>query len=138
MDKNMLAKLAVKAAENAYAPYSGFKVGAALLASSGKIYTGCNIENASFSPTVCAERNAFFSAINAGERNFECIAVAGVKNGNISGICTPCGVCRQVMAEFCSENFLVLSVKNNEGTDFEEYTLSDLLPFSFGSDNFTE
>lgn len=124
-----LCALAIKAMENAYVPYSGYRVGAALLTKSGKIYTGCNIENASYSPTVCAERTAIFKAISEGEREFLKIAVAGGKNGKITGEFPPCGVCRQVMAEFCGEDFKILVVKGENS--FTEYTFSDILPFSF-------
>lgn len=96
-----LAFEAKKAMENAYSPYSHFSVGAALLCRSGKVYTGCNIENASYTPTVCAERVAFFKALSDGEREFEAIAIAGGANGNVSAETAPCGVCRQVMSEFC-------------------------------------
>ena len=123
---------AVRAMKTAYCPYSGYSVGAALLAKSGTVYTGCNIENASFSPTVCAERTAFFKAVSEGERGFEAIAVAGGKNGRINGVFPPCGVCRQVMAEFCSKGFKILFVKENGG--FEEHTLEELLPLSFGEE----
>ena len=92
---------AVKAMENSYSPYSGCKVGAALLTASGKVFIGTNIENAAFSPTVCAERVAVFKAISEGEKNFLKIAVAGGKNGEVNGIFAPCGVCRQALAEFC-------------------------------------
>lgn len=129
MDKNELARLAVKAKENAYAPYSEYKVGAALLAKSGKIYTGSNIENASFSPTVCAERTAFFKAINEGEREFSAIAIAGGKGETISSA-YPCGVCRQVMSEFCDEDFEILVLKSD--AEYDTFTLGSLLPFSFG------
>ena len=130
MNYNELCKLAITAMKKAYCPYSGYSVGAALLTKNGKVYTGCNIENASFTPTVCAERTAFFKAVSEGERDFEVIAVAGGKNGVISGVFPPCGVCRQVMAEFCPSEFKVLFVKS-EG-EFEEHTLGELLPCSFG------
>ena len=129
MTEKELCALAVKAMENSYSPYSSFRVGAALLTKSGKVYTGCNIENASFSPTVCAERTAIFKAVSEGESEFAMIAVAGGKDGKIENICPPCGVCRQVMAEFCQPDFPVLLVKG-EGK-YEKYTLSDLLPLSF-------
>ncbi|MBE6785975.1 MAG: cytidine deaminase [Ruminococcaceae bacterium] len=125
-----LIEKAKKAAENAYAPYSGFKVGAALLTKSGRVYLGCNIESSSFSPTNCAERTAFFKAVSEGEREFEKIAVAGGKNGDFSDYCTPCGVCRQVMSEFCGEDFKVLLGKNGE-EEYRELTLGELLPHSF-------
>ncbi len=129
MDEKELCAVAIKAAEKAYAPYSGYKVGAALLTKSGKVYLGCNIENASFSPTNCAERTAFFKAVSEGERDFSMIAVAGGKDGKISGVFPPCGVCRQVMAEFCQKDFKILLAKSEN--DFESYTLSQLLPLSF-------
>ena len=129
MTEKELCALAVKAMDNSYSPYSSFRVGAALLTKSGKVYTGCNIENASFSPTVCAERTAIFKAVSEGESEFTMIAVAGGKDGKIENICPPCGVCRQVMAEFCQPDFPVLLVKG-EG-EYEKFTLSDLLPLSF-------
>ena len=138
LDYGKLIRCAFQAREFSYSPYSHFRVGAALLCKDGTVYDGCNIENRAYGPTNCAERTAFFKAVSEGRREFEAIAIVGGAEGEEPDWCYPCGVCRQVMVEFCSENFLVLSVKNNEGTEFEEYTLSDLLPFSFGSDNFTE
>lgn len=129
MTNEELCTLAVKAMENAYVPYSGYKVGAALLTKSGKIYTGCNIENASYSPTVCAERTAIFKAVSEGEREFLKIAVSGGKNGEITGEFPPCGVCRQVMAEFCGADFEILVVKGENS--FMKYKFSEILPFSF-------
>lgn len=129
MTEKELCALAVKAMDNAYAPYSGYCVGAALLAENGKVYTGCNIENAAYSPTVCAERTAIFKAVSEGERDFAAIAVAGGKDGVIEGVFPPCGVCRQVMAEFCKEDFIVLFVKCDG--EYEKYTFSELLPLSF-------
>ena len=123
-----LIEKAKQAMEKAYAPYSGFQVGAALLCADGSIYTGCNIENASFSPTICAERTAFAKAVSEGKRDFTAIAVCGGKGGNITGLCAPCGVCRQVMAEFCKEDFQVILVKAD---GYEMRTLSQLLPDSF-------
>ena len=123
-----LIEKAKQAMEKAYAPYSGFQVGAALKCADGSIYTGCNIENASFSPTICAERTAFAKAVSEGKRDFTAIAVCGGKGGHITGLCTPCGVCRQVMAEFCKEDFQVILVKP-EG--YETRTLAQLLPDSF-------
>lgn len=132
MDKNLLAKLAKESAEMAYAPYSGFKVGAALLCADGTVYTGCNIENSAYTPTVCAERVAFFKAVSEGKTKFEAIAVAGGKAAVVDGICPPCGVCRQVMAEFCdSKSFKVLLVKKD---GVEEHSLAQLLPLRFGKD----
>ena len=115
----------------AYAPYSKYKVGAAALGSDGKIYTGCNIENASFTPTVCAERSAFFKAIYDGHRDFAAISVCGGKDGVISGSFPPCGVCRQVMREFCDDDFKVYLI--GDGT-YETVTLTELLPHSFRAD----
>ena len=129
MTEKELCALAVKAMDNSYSPYSSFRVGAALLTADGKAYTGCNIENASYTPTVCAERTAFFKAVSEGEREFAMIAVAGGKDGRIEGICPPCGVCRQVMAEFCKPDFPILLVKG--GGEYEKFSLSDLLPLSF-------
>lgn len=131
MTEGELCALAVKAMENAYVPYSGYKVGAALLCKNGKIYTGCNIENASYTPTVCAERTAFFKAISEGEREFSMIAVCGGKDGIIRGAFPPCGVCRQVMAEFCEKDFRILVITDGKKPDYDCYTLSELLPFSF-------
>lgn len=133
MTNKELCSAAVDAIKNAYAPYSGYKVGAALLTKSGKVYTGCNIENASYSPTVCAERTAVFKAVSDGERDFLKIAVAGGKNGEIAGEFPPCGVCRQVMSEFCGEDFEILVV--NGENSFTEYKLSEILPYSFNPDH---
>ena len=124
-----LAKLAKEAMDKAYAPYSGYKVGAALLCADGTVYTGCNIENAAFSPTVCAERVAFSKAVSEGHRDFSAMAVCGGKNGVITGTFPPCGVCRQVMAEFCGPDFSV-GLVSAEGV--EVLTLKELLPHSFG------
>ena len=124
-----LIKNAVKARENSYAPYSKYKVGAALLTKSGKVYLGCNVENASYTPTICAERNAFFKAISEGEREFEMIAIVGGKEGEeLSTNCTPCGVCRQVMTEFCSKDFLVILGTPEK---YKAYRLEELMPYSF-------
>ena len=131
MTPNQLIALAKEAMQQAYAPYSGYKVGAALLCSDGTVYQGCNIENASYTPTVCAERSAFFKAVYDGKRSFTAIAVCGGKNGNISGTFPPCGVCRQVMREFCEEDFTVYVAGAQDA--FETYTLAQLLPFSFNA-----
>ena len=127
-----LMKLAEEARLKAYAPYSDFLVGAALLTKSGKVYTGFNIENASFGATNCAERTAFFKAISEGERDFCTIAVVGAKRQDPPAFCAPCGICRQVMAEFCSGSFRVLLGNSQK---IEVLTLSDLLPLSFGEDD---
>ena len=126
-----LMQAAEKARKSAYAPYSHFAVGAALLAASGKVYVGCNIENASFTPTVCAERVAFFEAVKNGERDFVAIAVTGGKASDAPSFCAPCGVCRQVMSEFCQKDFRIL-LGNAE--EFKEYSMASLLPFSFSLD----
>ena len=127
-----LMQAAEKARKNAYAPYSGFFVGAALLTKGGKLYTGCNIESASYTPTNCAERMAFFKAVSGGEREFEAIAIVGGKGETLSDLCAPCGVCRQVMAEFCDGDFRVLLGTSEK---FEEYSLKDLFPLSFGKND---
>ena len=123
--------MAVDAMRSSYSPYSGFMVGAAVMSSDGKIYTGCNIENASYSATVCAERTAIFKAVSEGVRDFKMIAVAGGKGGVIDGAAMPCGVCRQVMAEFCRGDLPVLAVMSADG-DYGEFTLKQLLPEAFG------
>lgn len=127
MDKNELIPLALEARENSYSPYSSFRVGAALLTKGGKVYKGCNIENGAFSPTNCAERTAFFSAIAEGEREFSAIAVVGGKD-KIKNFCPPCGVCRQVMSEFCDEDF---KIHLYNGEEAKTYTLGELLPEGF-------
>lgn len=129
MTPEELIALAVEAMGKAYAPYSGFQVGAALLCSDGAVYTGCNIENAAFSPTNCAERTAIFKAVSEGRRDFTAIAVCGGKGGNITGLCTPCGVCRQVLQEFCKED-LPIYLAHKDG--YTALTLGELLPYSFG------
>lgn len=123
-----LIKKAEEARNNAYAPYSKFTVGAALLTKNGKIYTGCNIENAAYSPTNCAERTAFFKAVSDGERNFQAIAIVGGKEKQEDVFCPPCGVCRQVMLEFCDADFKVILKENNQQ---KVYSLSELIPASF-------
>lgn len=123
-----LIQKAVEAMRFSYSPYSGFNVGAALLCKNGKVYSGANIENISFSATNCAERTAFFKAISEGETEFLKIAVVGGKDGNITAYCPPCGVCRQVMAEFCQKDFEII-LFNGENT--EKYTLDEILPKSF-------
>ena len=125
-----LALAAIEAMKKSYSPYSSFTVGAALLTKDGKIYTGANIENASYTPTICAERNAIFTAVHAGEREVEAIAIVGGHKGEITGVTAPCGVCRQVMSEFCSPDFKVILVTSPDG-DFEETTLGELLPYTF-------
>lgn len=128
----MLLSEAIKAREQSYSPYSNFMVGAALLGKSGKIYHGCNVENASFSPTNCAERTAFFKAISEGEKEFVKIAVVGAKRGgNPHLTCTPCGVCRQVMMEFCNPKTFQIIMADGEGGILLK-SLEELLPLGFG------
>ncbi|MCI8866028.1 MAG: cytidine deaminase [Lachnospiraceae bacterium] len=137
MDRAMAQKLvgqAIEAMGRAYAPYSGFQVGAALLTREGKIYLGCNIENAAYSPSNCAERTAFFKAVSEGERHFSAICIVGGKGGALTGYTAPCGVCRQVMREFCDpEIFRVVLAVDEE--HWQEYLLKDLLPMGFGPEN---
>ena len=129
MNGEELLKLAEKARENAYSPYSNYMVGAALLCKNGKVYMGCNVENSSYGATVCAERNAIFAAVCHGDKDFEAIAiVGGYKDGSISSPCYPCGMCRQVMSEFCKKDFNVY-LKNGE--DMISITLDRLLPSAF-------
>ena len=126
---SMLVKKANEAREKSYCPYSGFAVGAALLCSDGTIYTGANIENASYTPTICAERVAFFQAVHAGNREFTAIAiVGGAKGKEIDSLCTPCGVCRQVMSEFCKGDFKIIL---SDGKTDSVFTLDDMLPHRF-------
>ena len=138
-EKELIRK-AIEAMEYAYTPYSDFQVGAALLTEDGKIYQGCNIENAAYTPTVCAERTAFFKAVSEGEREFTAIAVVGGKKGIIRDYCppcgytAPCGVCRQVMREFCQPDvFRIILARDEE--HWKEYVLSELLPEGFGPEN---
>ena len=126
MDK--LLEKAKEAMKMAYAPSSGFRVGAALLCADGTDYTGCNIENAAFSPTVCAERVAIFKAVSDGKRQFTALALYGGKDGVIDHSCAPCGVCRQVLSEFCGKDFPIY-LGNAQG--YETVTLEQLLPRSF-------
>lgn len=131
MTKEQLASLAKDAMEKAYSPYSGYKVGAALLCKDGSVYTGCNVENASFSATNCAERTAFFKAVSEGKKEFSAIAICGGKDGVIEGLFPPCGVCRQVMREFCDDDFEIHLLRKD---GIETYTLGQLLPVSFQPD----
>lgn len=125
-----LVRLAKEARARSYVPYSGFAVGAALLCADGTVYQGCNIENAAFGPTICAERVAVFKAVYDGHRDFTAIAVAGGRAGReITGLFPPCGVCRQVLREFCGLDFMLYLAKEND--QFEAHTLGDMLPVSF-------
>ena len=123
-----LMRLAETARQNAYAPYSDFRVGAALLGASGRVYLGCNIENAAYTPTNCAERTAFFKAVSEGERQFSAIAIVGGSGDSVSDLCAPCGVCRQVMAEFCNPDFRILL---GNSKSIRACRLDELLPLSF-------
>ena len=135
MDKKLLIKKAIEAMGKSYSPYSKFRVGAALLTKSGKIFTGCNIESVSFTPTICAERTAFFKAVSEGEMEFEAIAIiGGPEDGKkaIEGYSGPCGVCRQVMLEFCKDLKIIIAKSEDE---YYEHTLQELLPLGFGPEN---
>ena len=131
MNNRELINLALEARKMSYSPYSGFSVGAALLCKDGSVFTGCNIENSAFSPTNCAERTAFFKAVSEGKRDFEKIAVVGGDSSEDIPLnfCPPCGVCRQVMKEFCSSDFEIIIAKNVD--DFQIMTLAEILPLSF-------
>ena len=137
MDKKLaeeMIELAIGQLQYSYTPYSGFKVGAALLTKDGKFYTGCNIENAAFTPTNCAERTAFFKAVSEGEREFRAICSVGGKDGVLTEYAAPCGVCRQVMMEFCDpETFQIILATGKE--QYEIFTLKELLPQGFGPTN---
>ncbi len=126
--EEMLMEQAKLAMGNAYAPYSHFQVGCALLGEDGKVYTGCNVENSAFSPTICAERVAIGKAVSQGCRKFTALAVCGGKNGEITGRCTPCGVCRQVLSEFCQPDFPIYVT---DGNVVQTYLLAQLLPAQF-------
>ena len=128
MNSKDLVELAIKAKENAYVPYSNFRVGAALLTKNGKVYTGCNIENASYGATNCAERTAIFKAVSEGEREFEAIAI----NADTDDMTFPCGICRQVIIEFSRDIKLYISNKSGE---YKEYSIGELLPGAFTSDD---
>ena len=134
MEQVMVEKLidtAIEQLKFSYTPYSNFKVGAALLTKSGKIYTGCNIENASYTPTNCAERTAFFKAVSEGVRDFQAICIVGGKDGKLTEYTAPCGVCRQVMMEFCiPKTFQIILAVDKER--YEIYTLEELMPLGFG------
>lgn len=134
MEQVMVEKLidtAIEQRKFSYTPYSNFKVGAALLTKSGKIYTGCNIENASYTPTNCAERTAFFKAVSEGVRDFQAICIVGGKDGKLTEYTAPCGVCRQVMMEFCNpKTFQIILAVDKER--YEIYTLEELMPLGFG------
>ncbi|MBR3143245.1 MAG: cytidine deaminase [Clostridiales bacterium] len=136
IDDNVIRGLCQKAVEmrsESYAPYSDFLVGSAILTADGKIFTGCNIENSAFGPSICAERTAIAKAVSEGYRDFAAIAIAGGKRDGGLQYCAPCGVCRQVMREFCRSDFKIYLAKSAD--DYQEFTLGGLLPESFGPDN---
>lgn len=134
MDNKELIKLALEARQMAYVPYSNYMVGAALLTRQGKVYKGCNIENAAYTPTNCAERTAFFKAVSEGEREFDAIAIVGGYEGDSIDYAYPCGVCRQVMMEFCNpEKFRVITAISEE--QYLQQTLAEMLPHGFGPQN---
>lgn len=134
MDDRQLIQTAIDNLSNSYVPYSHFHVSAALLCKDGTVYTGSNIENAAYSATVCAERSAFFRALNEGKRDFEAIVICGGMNGVITDYCAPCGVCRQVMREFCRpDEFRIILAKTTD--DYRVFTLEELLPLGFGPEN---
>lgn len=137
MEKKLIEEmidLAIRQLEFSYAPYSDFKVGAALLAKNGQFYTGCNIENAGYTPTNCAERTAFFKAVSEGVREFRAICIVGGKDGILTEYAAPCGVCRQVMMEFCNpDTFQIILAVSKE--QYEVFTLRELLPMGFGPAN---
>lgn len=135
MENKELIRLALEARQMSYSPYSGFMVGAALLAKNGKVYQGCNIENSSYTPTNCAERTAFFKAVSEGVREFEkIVVVGGPKDAEKLEFCAPCGVCRQVMTEFCNyESFEIILAKSED--EYKVYTLKEILPVAFGPED---
>lgn len=129
-----LIRQAIGAMEHAYTPYSNFRVGAALLGSNGKIYQGCNIENAAYTPCNCAERTAFFKAVSEGTKEFEAICIVGGKDGILTEFTAPCGVCRQVMMEFCDPcKFQIILATDEE--HYQIFTLKEMLPMGFGPGN---
>ena len=132
MNDMELIGAAMDAMKSAYSPYSGFTVGAALLCEGGEVYTGCNVENASYGACNCAERTAVFKAVSEGKLKYKGIAVVGGKGGSVRSFCTPCGICRQVMAEFAEEDFFVLLY---DGEKTQKLTLPELLPHSFTGKN---
>ena len=138
MNYKDLIPLALEARQYAYAPYSHFMVGAALLCADGRVFKGCNIENGAFSPSICAERTAFAKAISEGYRDFTAIAIVGAPSDSKgTDLCTPCGVCRQVMSEFCQQDFHIICAKTDETGEILEqkvFTLNEMLPESFSLD----
>ena len=137
MERQLAEEMIERAIEQlgyAYVPYSGFRVGAVLLTEEGKMYTGCNIENAAYTPTNCAERTAFFKAVSEGERRFRAICIVGGKDGVLTEYTPPCGVCRQVMMEFCNpDTFHIILATDTK--HYKIYTLKEMLPMGFGPGN---
>lgn len=134
MDRETLIRMAIEAMGRSYSPYSGFRVGAALLTKDGTVYQGCNIENAAYTPTNCAERTAFFKAVSEGKREFEAICIVGGPDGVLTDYTAPCGVCRQVMMEFCDpDTFRIILAVDEEHC--REFRLKELLPMGFGPEN---
>ena len=131
MTDKELIEAAISVMNNAYAPYSDFKVGAAILTKDGRVFVGCNIENAAYSAGICAERTAIGNAISSGAKEFIKIAIVGGKKGEIVDYCPPCGICRQVLSEFCGEDFEILLYN---GERVKNHLLKELLPFGFGSE----
>ena len=129
-----LIEISIEQLKYSYTPYSGFKVGAALLAKNGSVYTGCNIENAAYTPTNCAERTAFFKAVSEGVKEFDAICIVGGENGILTEYAPPCGVCRQVMMEFCDPETFQIILAAADGK-YKIYSLKELLPEGFGPDN---
>lgn len=134
IDKKGLVEKSREAMDMSYSPYSHFTVGAALLCDDGTVYQGGNIENSSYGAANCAERTAIFKAISEGKRHFKAIAICGGEQKDDTDFCPPCGICRQVMREFCKPDFKIL-LSANHGEDIKEYTLEEILPESFGPDN---
>ena len=134
INTTQLIQEAITAMQYSYSPYSHFRVGAALLTKSGKIYRGCNIENAAYTPTNCAERTAFFKAVSEGELKFDAICIVGGKDGVLEEYAPPCGVCRQVMMEFCDPETFKIILATDE-THYTVFTLKELLPLGFGPEN---
>lgn len=133
-DRKKLIRAALTARDNSYAPYSGYAVGAAVLTADGAVWQGCNIENASYGATNCAERTAFFKAVSEGKRDFVAMAIAGGKTGEMPvDYAYPCGICRQVMQEFCNKDFLIIVAISE--TEYREFTLQNMLPCGFGGEN---
>lgn len=134
MKNEDLIQIAIDTLKFSYTPYSNFKVAAALLTKEGIVYTGCNIENAAYTPSNCAERTAFFKAVSSGDKEFKKIAIVGGKNGILTDYCAPCGVCRQVMMEFCNPKSFEIILAKSE-TEYKSFLLEELLPMGFGPDN---